>query len=44
MGVGWTVAEDTIDRYVIRRIEGRVENPVIRALVQQHDESHTIVR
>lgn len=34
MGVGWTVGEDAIDRYLIRGIEARVQNSVIRALAR----------
>lgn len=34
MGLGWMVAEDAIDRHVIRRIEWHVHNPVIRALAR----------
>ncbi len=34
MGLGWMIGEDAIDRFVIRPIEWRVHNPVIRALVR----------
>ena len=34
MGFGWMVAEDAVDRYVIRRIEWHVRNPIIRRLAR----------
>jgi hypothetical protein len=34
VGVGWMVAEDVIDRYVIRNIEGRTENRWVRILAR----------
>ena len=34
MGLGWMIGEDAIDRYVIRRIEWRVRNPIVRALAR----------
>ena len=33
-GVGWTVAEDALDRYLIRAIEARIQNPLVRALAR----------
>jgi hypothetical protein len=30
IGMGWTIAEDSIDRYVVRAIEAHTENPYIR--------------
>ncbi len=34
VGVGWTIAEDSLDRYVIRSIESRTNNPYVRLLVR----------
>ncbi|MBV8072384.1 MAG: hypothetical protein JO270_20950 [Acidobacteriaceae bacterium] len=34
MGLGWMIGEDALDRYVVRRIEWRVRNPVVRALAR----------
>jgi len=30
IGTGWAIAEDTIDKYIIRNIEARVANPWVR--------------
>jgi hypothetical protein len=34
VGLGWTIAEDSLDKYVIRTIEGHTRNPYARALVR----------
>jgi len=34
MGLGWTIVEDSLDRYVIRAIEGHTANRYIRVLVR----------
>ena len=34
LGLGWMIGEDALDRYVIKRIERHVRNPVIRALAR----------
>ena len=34
VGLGWTVAEDSLDRYVIRFVESRTNNPYVRLLVR----------
>ncbi|MCZ2156247.1 MAG: hypothetical protein LC114_20485, partial [Bryobacterales bacterium] len=34
IGTLWMVSEDILDRYVIRRIEGRTENPWVRMMVR----------
>jgi hypothetical protein len=34
IGLGWMIAEDSLDRYVITQIERRVRNPYIRLLVR----------
>ena len=34
IGMGWTIAEDSIDRYVVRAIEAHTENPYIRLLAR----------
>ena len=34
VGLGWTIAEDSIDRYFIRAIEARTANPYFRLLVR----------
>lgn len=34
VGLGWTIAEDSIDRYVIRNIEAHTANPYFRMLAR----------
>src|ERR1035438_9736327 len=34
IGLGWTLAEDSLDRYVIRFMESRTNNPYVRLLVR----------
>jgi hypothetical protein len=34
IGLGWIVAEDALDRFVVKRIESRVSNPWVRALAR----------
>lgn len=34
IGLGWTLAEDSLDRYVIRYIESRTKNPYVRLLAR----------
>lgn len=34
IGLGWTLAEDSLDRYVIRLVEAHTNNPYIRVLVR----------
>ena len=34
IGLGWTIAEDSLDRYVIRTIESHTDNVYVRALVR----------
>jgi hypothetical protein len=34
MGIGWMVGEDMLDRYLIKRIEYHVHNPVVRAVAR----------
>jgi len=34
VGLGWTLAEDSIDRYVIRFVESRTRNPYVRLLTR----------
>jgi hypothetical protein len=34
MGIGWMIGEDMLDRYLIKRIENRYSNPVIRAVAR----------
>ena len=34
LGLGWTVAEDAVDRYLIKAIEDRTTNPWVRLLVR----------
>ncbi len=34
IGMGWMIAEDVMDRYVIKRIEAATTNPVVRLLVR----------
>ena len=34
MGLAWTIAEDSLDRYVIRFVEARTANPYVRLLVR----------
>ena len=34
VGLGWTIAEDSIDRYIIRAIEAHTANPYYRLLVR----------
>jgi hypothetical protein len=33
-GLGWTIAEDALDKYIVRRIERRFTNPYLRMLVR----------
>jgi hypothetical protein len=33
-GLGWMIAEDTLDKYLVRPMEARYRNPVARALVR----------
>ena len=32
IGMGWTILEDSLDRYLIRTIEAHTPNPYLRAL------------
>jgi hypothetical protein len=34
VGLGWTIAEDSLDRYVIRMVEAHTNNPYVRLLVR----------
>jgi hypothetical protein len=34
VGLGWTLAEDSLDRYVIRFVESRTNNPYLRLLAR----------
>ncbi len=34
IGLAWTVAEDSLDKYVVEPLEGRVHNLVLRALIR----------
>ncbi len=34
VGMGWTIAEDSIDRYVVRAVEAHTANPYIRLLAR----------
>ncbi len=34
LGMGWMIGEDAIDRYLIKRIENKYRNPVIRAFAR----------
>jgi hypothetical protein len=34
MGLGWMIGEDMLDRYLIKRIENRYRNPVVRAVAR----------
>ncbi len=34
IGTGWIIAEDAVDRFMIRPFEGRVRNPYLRLLVR----------
>ena len=34
VGLGWTLAEDSLDRYVIRFVESRTNNPYVRLLAR----------
>lgn len=34
IGLAWMIGEDSIDKYLIKRIEARVHNPVVRVLVR----------
>jgi hypothetical protein len=34
IGLAWTLAEDSLDKYVARPFEGKVHNPALRALVR----------
>jgi hypothetical protein len=34
VGLGWTILEDSLDRYVIRTVEGHTANPYVRLLVR----------
>jgi len=34
IGLAWTLAEDSLDKYVVKRMESKVENPALRALVR----------
>jgi hypothetical protein len=34
IGMAWMIAEDSMDRYVIKRIEARAHNPYVRLLVR----------
>jgi hypothetical protein len=34
IGLAWTLAEDSLDRYVVKPIEGKVQDPAVRALVR----------
>jgi len=33
-GMGWMVAEDALDKYLVRNLERRVSNPYLRALIR----------
>lgn len=34
IGLGWMIAEDVVDQYVVRYVEGKTENRVLRVLVR----------
>jgi hypothetical protein len=34
IGLAWTLAEDSLDKYVVKPFEGKVHNPALRALVR----------
>jgi hypothetical protein len=34
IGLAWTLAEDSLDKYVVKSFEGKVHNPALRALVR----------
>ncbi len=34
VGLGWIIAEDTVDRYVVAPLEKRIENPYIKMLMR----------
>jgi hypothetical protein len=34
IGLAWIIAEDTVDKYVVKKIEQRVTNPYVRLLVR----------
>jgi hypothetical protein len=34
IGLAWTLAEDSLDKYVVKPFEGKVTNPAMRALVR----------
>ncbi len=34
IGLAWTLAEDSLDKYVIKRFEGKVRSPALRAVVR----------
>jgi hypothetical protein len=34
IGLAWTLAEDSLDKYVIKPFEGKVHNPALRAMVR----------
>jgi hypothetical protein len=34
IGTGWMIAEDALDRYVIRNLENRTDNPYLRMMVR----------
>ncbi|HKD08232.1 MAG TPA: hypothetical protein VKB79_20190 [Bryobacteraceae bacterium] len=34
MGIGWMIGEDMLDRYLIKRIEYRYRNPIVRAVAR----------
>ena len=42
IGMGWTIAEDSIDRYVMRAIEAHTENPYIRLFARGATESFAL--
>jgi hypothetical protein len=34
MGLAWTLAEDSLDKYIIKRVEDRTQNPYVRLLLR----------
>jgi hypothetical protein len=34
IGLAWTLAEDSLDKYIVKPFEGKVQNPALRALVR----------
>jgi hypothetical protein len=34
IGLAWTLAEDSLDKYIVKPFEGKVQNPALRAIVR----------